>query len=313
MALTPSRSATAATWTSFTGTLTNGEVTLESDTGVVKVGDGITLYAKLPVADNQVTSAARIAIMSDETGTGAQVYATAPTITLPSINNEILGYTTVITAAGTTVLTVNSNQKNFFTGSTTQTLTLPVASTLTLGQSFYVRNNSSGIVTVNSSGGNLILAMPSNTRAMFTCILTSATDTTSWSASYAGFATITGTGAAVLGTSPTIATPTITGVLTSGGTDTSSGAAVTSPAVTSGVAFTPSTTQNTQVTFQLAGTTGTYTITYGPSTGAENGLVSAVPTLLNVGTVVDLMVPKGWKVVLTLVTVTLTSTKVTTF
>ena len=55
MALTPTRSATAATWASFTGTLTNGEVALETDTGVVKVGDGITLYAKLPVADNQVT------------------------------------------------------------------------------------------------------------------------------------------------------------------------------------------------------------------------------------------------------------------
>jgi len=109
------------------------------------------------------------------------------------------------------------------------------------------------------------------------------------------------------------ASPTFTGIITSDGTDTSSGAAVTSPAVTSGVAFTPSATRNAQVIFQIAGITGSFSITYGPSTGAENALATAVPTLLGVGDVVDFMVPKGWKVVITLTTVTLSGTKVTTF
>ena len=103
------------------------------------------------------------------------------------------------------------------------------------------------------------------------------------------------------------------GIIVSTGNDTSAGATVTAPAVSSGVAFTPSTTKNSQVTFQINGVTGSYTITYGPTTGAENTLASAVPTLLNVGSVESFMVPKNWKVVLTLTTVTLASTLVTTF
>ena len=134
---------------------------------------------------------------------------TNKTLTQPVIDNFKMGYTTVATAAGTTVLTATSNQLNFFTGVTTQTVTLPVASTLVLGQYFLVRNNSSGIVTVQSSGGNTILAMPANTKAIFTCILTSATDTTSWSSAYTGFGALTGTGSVVLGTSPTLTSPTI--------------------------------------------------------------------------------------------------------
>lgn len=39
-------------------------------------------------------------------------------------------YSTTATAAGTTTLTVSSNQLQFFTGTTTQTVALPVASTM---------------------------------------------------------------------------------------------------------------------------------------------------------------------------------------
>jgi hypothetical protein len=83
--------------------------------------------------------------------------------------------------------------------------------------------------------------------------------------------------------------------------------------VSSGVAFTPSTTKNAQVTFQFAAATGSYTLTYGPSTGAENTLASGAATLINEASVLSFMVPKGWKVVITLTTVTLTATSVTTF
>lgn len=105
----------------------------------------------------------------------------------------------------------------------------------------------------------------------------------------------------------------LAGVAASAGNDTSAGSAVTAPSVSSGVAFTPCATSNAQVTFQLSGTTGTYILTYGPSTGAENSLGSAVPNVTGEGALVSFMVPKGWKVVLTLTTVTLVATLVTTF
>jgi len=199
MALVPTRSATAAVWAASTVILAKDEVVIASDTGVVKVGDGVRTFANLPTSDNQTVSASEAAGLSDETGTGAAVFATSPTLITP-----ILGAATATSIAST-------------------------------------------------------------------------------------------------------------GVNSAAGIDTSSGSAVTSPSVSSGVAFTPSAVSNAEVIFQLAGITGSYSVTYGPSTGAENALATSVPTLLNVGDVIAFMVPKGWKVVLTLATVTLTAARVTTF
>ena len=126
------------------------------------------------------------------TGTGVASAATASTLASRDANanlsadNLLQGYTTTVTAAGTTTLTVNSTYLQFFTGSTTQTLTLPVASTLVLGQQFYIRNNSTGAVTVNSSGANVVRILAGNTRVIVTCILTSGTTAASWSAMYVG-------------------------------------------------------------------------------------------------------------------------------
>ena len=280
MALTPTRTATAATWASFTGTLANGEVTLETDTGVVKVGDGITSYAKLPVADNQITSAARAAIMSDETGTGAQVYGTSPTFITPILGvasatsitssgvssaiNFDTGYSTTATAAATTTLTAASNELQFFTGSTTQTVVLPVASTIVLGRRYYVRNNSTGVVTVQSSGLNTIFAMPADSRAVFTCILASGTSTASWSSAYVGFGTLTGAGAVVLGTSPTIATPTITGVIGENGSV---------PTIASATTIAPTTS-----TVFVSGVTTVATITAPAPIATAGGHIRIIPT-----------------------------------
>lgn len=101
-----------------------------------------------------------------------------------SANSAIQGYTTTVTAAGTTTLTVGSTFQQFFTGSTTQIVVMPVTSTLALGQSWYLVNNSSGNVTVESSGGNTIIVMSPSTTAWVTCILTSGTTAASWYADY---------------------------------------------------------------------------------------------------------------------------------
>ena len=134
---------------------------------------------------------------------------TNKTLTLPIIDNPILGYTTTATAAGTTTLTAASNNQQLFTGTTTQTVVMPVSSTMTLGSRYLIENNSTGIVTVQSSGLNNIIAIPSNTSIKITAILTSGTSAASWDYEFTGFNSITGTGAAVLGTSPTLSTPVI--------------------------------------------------------------------------------------------------------
>lgn len=100
-----------------------------------------------------------------------------------SANAFIPGYTTTVTAAGTTTLTVASSAQQFFTGSTTQTVKLPVASNLALGQQFQIVNASTGAVTVQSSGGNTIsVVSPGAPIATFVCVLTSGTTAASWNA-----------------------------------------------------------------------------------------------------------------------------------
>lgn len=99
------------------------------------------------------------------------------------------GYTTTVTAAGTTTLTIASNRNQRFTGTTTQTVVMPVASTLAVGARWIIQNKSTGIVTVNSSGGNAIYAIPANTTAEFVCVLASGTTAASWDYDWAGAST----------------------------------------------------------------------------------------------------------------------------
>ena len=128
-------------------------------------------------------------------------------LTNPVINNIKMGYTTTATAAGTTTLTVASNYRQFFTGSTTQTIVLPVTSTLVTGIAYEIENNSTGTLTVNSSGGNLVGTVPAGVCAHAVCIGTTLTTAADWDWDYISTTTITGTGANVLATSPTLVTP----------------------------------------------------------------------------------------------------------
>jgi hypothetical protein len=131
---------------------------------------------------------------------------TNKTLTLPTIDNIKIGYSTTATAAGTTTLTVSSNYKQYFTGSTTQTIVLPVVTTLTLGHTFEIHNNSTGSLTVNSSGSNLVGTIQGNTTAVCTCILVTGTTAASWDFDVTGFTsalatTRGGTGLTSIGTS----------------------------------------------------------------------------------------------------------------
>ena len=106
--------------------------------GLANVGGVATfsaqpIFSSLTASTAVATDASKGLVSVTNTGTGNNVLGTGPTISLPVIDNIKMGYTTTATAAGTTTLTVSSNYRQFFTGSTTQTIVLPVTSTLVIG------------------------------------------------------------------------------------------------------------------------------------------------------------------------------------
>ncbi len=109
------------------------------------------------------------------TGTGVSSSATASTLVARDananefVNNQITGYATTVTAAGTTTLVVGSAREQFFTGTTTQTVVLPDATTLALGFQFRIHNNSTGLVTINANGGGGVWILGANSDALLTC------------------------------------------------------------------------------------------------------------------------------------------------
>ena len=160
------------------------------------------------------------------------------------------GYTTTVTAAGTTTLTVASTFEQFFTGTTTQTVLLPVTSTLVLGNQYEITNMSTGVVTVNSSGGNLVVAIVPLSRVTVTVILTSGTTAASWDIQYTGNSAVTGTGSNVLAISPALTTPTL-GVATA---TTINKVSLTAPASGSTLTVADGKTLTANASLTLAGT-----------------------------------------------------------
>lgn len=95
---------TAANWTSNNPTLAAGEIGYETDTARFKIGDGTTAWSSLSYAVGTIaigsvtglgsgvstflatpSSANLISAVTDETGTGALVFGTSPTITTPTL------------------------------------------------------------------------------------------------------------------------------------------------------------------------------------------------------------------------------------
>lgn len=86
--------------------------------------------------------------------------------------NDVGTYATTTTAAGTTVLTVASPKRQYFTGTTTQICRLPVATTLELGTTYEIVNESTGLITMNTGAAAAFtppLTVPSQSMLSITC------------------------------------------------------------------------------------------------------------------------------------------------
>lgn len=202
------------------------------------------------------------------TGTGVAIAATVSTLALRDSNGSLTavafnpGVSFVTSAAGTTTLTIASNQVQYVTGSTTQTIQLPVVSTLPLGTMYRVINNSTGNVTVQSSGGNSVFVLRVDASALFFSIATSGTDNTVWDY-YLN--TVTGSSGKTL---------TVSNTLTLSGTD---GTVMTFPTTTATIARTDAAQTFTGVqTFSSAPVLSTSTITIGGNTNTFQSVADTV-------------------------------------
>lgn len=103
---------------------------------------------------------------------------------------------------------------------------------------------------------------------------------------------------------------TASGIITENGGTSSAGVAggaggVTNPVPVSGAAFTPDANQDCMLYVSITATTaGTYALTMGPTTGAENAIITARNLVAASGVDIAVRVPAGWKVVVTLTGVT---------
>lgn len=208
------------TWTSPSF---NGSANVTAAATLANSGVTAGTYTKVTVdAKGRVTTGASLAagdvptLNQNTTGTAANVTdivalangGTGAATANAGLNN-LQGYTTTATAAGTTTLTAASSFKQYFTGTTTQTVVMPDVTTLALGRSHEIINNSTGTVTVQSSGLNTITTIPSGISGVVTCIAITGATAASWHYEFASFDTITGSGACVFATSPTLVTPNI--------------------------------------------------------------------------------------------------------
>jgi hypothetical protein len=102
-----------------------------------------------------------------------------PGIANMAASKFVPGYTSVTSAAGTTILTASSNYYQNLVGTTTQTFRLPDATTLLVGTTFIFDNNSTGTLTVVDNASGTVDTIPSGA-AGFVYLANNSTVAGSW-------------------------------------------------------------------------------------------------------------------------------------
>jgi hypothetical protein len=142
----------------------NGTASVAISTGVTGLGSGVATFLGTP------SSANLIAAVTDETGTGALVFATSPTLVTPALGTPASGNLTNATADGT-------NKVGYRTlppvGTKTSSYTLAVGD---VGE--YVQVGSGGSITIPNSTfaeGDVVVVVNNHTAAItITCTISDA-------------------------------------------------------------------------------------------------------------------------------------------
>jgi hypothetical protein len=153
--------------TGLTGGGTSGTVTVSlstpvsaanGGTGLSSLGTGVATWLGTPSSSNLA------AAVSDETGSGALVFGTSPTLTTPTINDpklnlaidaETASYTAILVNNGQLV-TMNNSSANTFSIPTDANVDFPVGTQITVlqigtGQTT-IQAVTAGTTTINSTG-----------------------------------------------------------------------------------------------------------------------------------------------------------------
>lgn len=198
------RRGTASQWTSANPTLASGEWGFETDTNKTKIGDGSTAWTSLAYATGSVSisnvtglgsgvatflatpSSSNLAsAVTDETGTGALVFGTNPSLTSPLINMGINAqtgttYTPVLGDNGKLV-TLNNASAITVSIPTNASVAYPTGAQISFawitgaGQPT-IQAASSGTTTILSTGGTSIAPKLRVANSTATCVKI-ATDT----------------------------------------------------------------------------------------------------------------------------------------
>jgi hypothetical protein len=179
------RRGTASQWTSANPTLASGEWGFETDTLKTKIGNGSTAWNSLAYATGSVSisnvtglgtgvetflatpsSSNLAAAVTGETGTGALVFVTSPTITTPTLDDpkinlafdaETASYTAVLANNGQ-VVTMNNASANNFSIPTNASVAFPIGTQINVlqigaGQTT-IQAVTSGTTTIQSTGAS---------------------------------------------------------------------------------------------------------------------------------------------------------------
>jgi len=177
----------------------SGNLTFASAVTSASLGTGVATFLATP------SSANLAAALTDETGTGANVFANTPTLVTPILGTPTsgnlsnctvdgtnkVGYIGAPQSTNTTVAASDAGKHIYFTGGSTATLTVNTNATtaIDVGTTILVVNNNSGNLTISGAGVTFQLANGATgnrtvaTKGMAT-LLKVATDT--WYVSGAG-------------------------------------------------------------------------------------------------------------------------------
>jgi hypothetical protein len=136
----------------------SGTVTVPISTGVSGLGTGVATFLATPSSANLATA------VTDETGSGALVFGTSPTLSTPTLNDpkinltidpETASYTAVLANNGQ-VVTMNNASANIFSIPTNASVAFPIGTQITVlqigaGQTT-IQAVTSGTTTILSTG-----------------------------------------------------------------------------------------------------------------------------------------------------------------